>query len=231
MTKSTAIRITYIVFTLLLLAAFLANMGCGYREAARFHCHLGNQACDTLFGENTWETNDRLSNVEQNVANLNAEILSLQTTVQLMISDSADKTLQIAQLNSLIYIIENTVNNNAVFVTAALNDLTEQINDLEASIAYEQTRINDLFGDMAELQLNDSIVEYVLPCGDRANAYDEALLKTKSGQLIAYFESGNGQGNQSRFLTVLTPGSYVTTDGGHCYFTIDSSGQITNAHR
>lgn len=62
------------------------------------------------------------------------------------------------------------------------------------------------------------------PCG-RQGSYDEVLLRMSSGQILAHYASGANQ-----FLTLVSPGSYVTTDGTHCYFTVDSNGDITNEH-
>jgi len=60
-------------------------------------------------------------------------------------------------------------------------------------------------------------VELINPCED-APGYDEILLRLHNGQLIAHFSSGNIQ-----FLTLLTPGSYVVTDGTNCQFSVDSN--------
>jgi hypothetical protein len=62
------------------------------------------------------------------------------------------------------------------------------------------------------------------PCGHQA-AYDEVLLVMGNGQILAHFASGANQ-----FLTLIGPGSYVTTDGTGCYFTIDAGMNIINEH-
>jgi len=68
---------------------------------------------------------------------------------------------------------------------------------------------------LAELESNDSIVEFVDPCGDNPNKFDEILMVTSTGKYVAYFESGG-----ERFLTVLPNGSYRTTDAQKCNFSI-----------
>jgi hypothetical protein len=69
-------------------------------------------------------------------------------------------------------------------------------------------------------------VEYIDPCGTLAGSYNEVLMKTKSGKVIAYFESGG-----NRFLTILKPNTlYSTTDNQHCKFKIDNSGLITEQY-
>lgn len=69
-----------------------------------------------------------------------------------------------------------------------------------------------------------SVTQIVDVCGKQA-AFDEVLLRLANGQLLAHYASGANQ-----FLTVLTPGNYVTTDGTHCYFTVDNDLQISNIH-
>lgn len=62
------------------------------------------------------------------------------------------------------------------------------------------------------------------PCG-KQSSFDEVLLRLQNGDLLAHYASGNQQ-----FLAKITPGSYVTTDGTHCYFTVSNDGSITNEH-
>lgn len=69
-----------------------------------------------------------------------------------------------------------------------------------------------------------SVVEILDPCGDQSG-FDEVLLRTASGKWIAHF-SGHGD----NFLTILTPGTYRTTDSTRCEFTLNAGGQITNEH-
>lgn len=65
------------------------------------------------------------------------------------------------------------------------------------------------------------VEEIIDPCGDDPNNYDEVLMKFNNGDLLAYFQSGS-----KRFLTLLTPGSYQTTDAQKCKFSIDSAGNV-----
>lgn len=66
-----------------------------------------------------------------------------------------------------------------------------------------------------------SIVELLNPCG-ASGGFDEVLLRTHNNQLIAHFSSGNLQ-----FLTLLTPGSYRTTDAQNCNFTVHANMTVT----
>lgn len=62
------------------------------------------------------------------------------------------------------------------------------------------------------------------PCGHQSS-YDEVLLRLANGQLLAHYASGALQ-----YLTIVGPGNYVTTDGTHCYFTVDSDLGVSNEH-
>jgi hypothetical protein len=120
-----------------------------------------------------------------------------------------------------------SVTNNQNFVDSVTADLKSEIDSLLANVETQQAQINDMLGDMIELEAQDTIVEYILPCGDRNGIYDETIVRTKSGKLLAYFEDGG-----ARFLTLLVPGNYQTTDKTpRCSFTINSAGQIVNGHR
>jgi TolA-binding protein len=75
---------------------------------------------------------------------------------------------------------------------------------------------NNLLASLAVLQGYDSIIGYIDPCGDGAG-YDEIIMQTVSGQLIAYFENGS-----FRFLSTLPDGNYRTTDQQSCNFSVVS---------
>lgn len=69
-----------------------------------------------------------------------------------------------------------------------------------------------------------TVTELVDPCG-KQTTYDEVLMRLANNQLIAHYASGSLQ-----YLTVIGPGSYITTDGSNCYFSVDSNLQIYNEH-
>lgn len=68
----------------------------------------------------------------------------------------------------------------------------------------------------------DAIVQVVDPCGDNSGQFDEILLRLSTGELLAYFESGG-----NRFLSLIGPGNYRTTDSQQCYFTVHSDRSIS----
>lgn len=65
------------------------------------------------------------------------------------------------------------------------------------------------------------INELINPCGESGLQYEEILLRLSDNSIVAYFENGN-----KRFLSQLSSGDYVTTDGENCYFTIDENNNI-----
>jgi hypothetical protein len=67
----------------------------------------------------------------------------------------------------------------------------------------------------------DSTVD---PCG-KQTSFDEILIRLANGSLLAHYASGANQ-----FLTYVVPGTYVTTDGSHCYFTIENDGSLSHEH-
>lgn len=73
-----------------------------------------------------------------------------------------------------------------------------------------------------------SIVSVVDPCGDAPGRIDEVILRMANNQLLSLF-ADSSSGTNPR-LGILTPGSYRTTDGSNCFFTIDSSLNIINEH-
>ncbi len=71
-------------------------------------------------------------------------------------------------------------------------------------------------------------VEIVDPCGDAPGVFDEVFIRLANGKLLASF-SDNSNGQNTRF-SILVAGNYMTTDGSHCYFTVDSNNQLLNQH-
>lgn len=66
-----------------------------------------------------------------------------------------------------------------------------------------------------------AILEIIDPCGDSPGEFDEIMFRLSSGELVAYFEQGS-----KRFLTVLNPGNYRTTDKQSCRFTVTTDMQV-----
>lgn len=65
-----------------------------------------------------------------------------------------------------------------------------------------------------------NVAQIIDPCGD-GPGHDEILFVLGNGQIVAHYSSGPLQ-----FLTVLSPGNYVTTDQQACNFTLTLEGTI-----
>jgi hypothetical protein len=74
-----------------------------------------------------------------------------------------------------------------------------------------------------------TIVGLINPCGDAPYIYDEIFLKLANGTIIASF-SDDIYGTNTRF-SVLAPGTFMTTDGDRCIFSVNAAGQIYNERR
>lgn len=72
----------------------------------------------------------------------------------------------------------------------------------------------------------DGIIAIIDPCGKQSNT-DEIFLKLSTGQIIAVYAD---QGASKIHLVELVEGSWVTTDGTKCYFSVNSEGDIYNMH-
>ncbi len=213
MKQFVAVNILIFVCTILI--------SCGYQRTLRTHCHIGDtQTCDNLFGVNQEERDEQQDK----------EIDSLQAMLTELVKDVRSVEAQATQQQQMLDLLDVMAQQQGANITA-INQMLVEVNqdlvDVQNSIAYEQTRINGLAVDVANLNAQDGVIESVYPCGDRENRFDEAFLRMKSGKLIAYFESGG-----DRHLTALTPGNYRTTDSApYCYFTLNSQQQIVDARR
>lgn len=245
-------KMLYAVLIVLLVATFILTASCGYRETARSGCHIDTQTCDNLFGRDERdnqdvidglsregkEARDRLDGIERDVKNIQKEIDGLTIQVNYLIDDAKNSSMQLSLQNSLLTLLQQqitaqgSINSNQ---QAQLDNINDQIVTITSYVDYQNVRIADMLTDIANLQLSvnalnaeDTVIQYVYPCGDRAGIYDEMFLQTKSGKLIAFFEDGG-----SRHLTFLQPSAYYrTTDRApYCYFNTDANLHIVNAHR
>jgi len=89
-------------------------------------------------------------------------------------------------------------------------------------VASFQFQINQLAMRTAYLETHQPITQLIDPCGDQPGIYDEVIMRLSDGRYVAYFENGG-----ARRLSVLVPGSYSTTDGGACVFTVQPNGTLT----
>ncbi len=62
------------------------------------------------------------------------------------------------------------------------------------------------------------ITEIIEPCPESS---DEVLLRLYDGTILGHYSQGSRQ-----YLTELTEGTYQTTDGSKCNFTINADGSV-----
>lgn len=72
---------------------------------------------------------------------------------------------------------------------------------------------------------SDSIVAIIDPCGDSPTVIDEIVIILADGNvLVSFSEQANGKNTR---LALLPPGSYITTDGSSCAFTVNNDSSIS----
>jgi hypothetical protein len=127
----------------------------------------------------------------------------------------SDVEARVTQLESQVSNNINTIGILTGLIGEAGVDATLALARIEAL----ESETDSLLASIVVLQGN-SISKIIDPCGD-SSGFDEVLLKTGSGDLIAYFEVGN-----KRYLSVLGTGSYRTTDGSNCNFEVTTGGAV-----
>lgn len=212
----------YFLLGFLLTSILLVSCsGCGYQRTLRAHCHLEGQTCDNLFGVNQYEVDNNQDAVDKALA---AEVVSIKQTLDNLIQDVRFIQSQLETNNVLLTLLKQDINSNYDLIQALeVNTIA-----LEDRLNYQQVIVNNMQIELAQLAAEDTVLEYIYPCGKRTGYFEEILLRTKSGKYIAYFEE---TGSSKRFLTLLQPNvSYRTTDAKKCYFSINNDGQIINEH-
>jgi len=119
-------------------------------------------------------------------------------------------------INGRIAAIQDQIEMNIAYM-----QILHEADQLSASQAQTlQATVNAQQATLLVLQGYENVKEYVDPCGN-GPSFDEVLMRTSSGKLVAHFSSG-----ALEFFTLLTPGSYVTTDSQACQFTVTNDGKV-----
>jgi hypothetical protein len=226
-----------------ILVSLLGLTGCGFAEDFGRICgkHTGDLTvvCQGLFGGR----ND--TRQDQEISRLKQQVYDLELTTNSLISEIESITGMLSVLNLNLSSLQSQINViNAILPTladqASIDSLQAQVNyllsqqsavssqvsTLAQDIIDQQLEINNNTIDILELQSNHNVTKVVDPCGD-GPGFDEVLLRTSSGKLIASF-SQNQSGLNTRF-SILTPGSYSTTDGTGCSFTVNGDMSISSS--
>lgn len=137
-----------------------------------------------------------LAQMEQNIVNQGAEnsanLEALKSELELAISEGD----------------QDAADNLAAAVQTLENQITASQNTMQA-------QYNSLVVRLVELESEERMTEIVDPCPSISATFREVIIRTSSGKVFGYFENGN-----KRFLSVLSPGTYRTTDSRGCIFTI-----------
>ena len=185
---------------ILLIVSMLA--GCGYRQTLRHNCHGGQELCNNIFGQDEWDQDDKLNELQQIVA-------QEQTRNNQQDQQLADLNQKLVELNLKLGDLTSQLNNLQSGNDTAVNSLTAQILGVQTQIT--------------TLQMQESVTDYIMPCGQHSG-YNEVILRMKSGKNVCFFENGS-----HRFLSVLLPGNYMLSDGSNCLFSVNNQNLICTA--
>lgn len=163
----------------------------------------------------------RLTAEESSTSSLNLSVGALQ-------SDLAD----VQALANFIVSAGTTAYYDIQAQISALQDEVDAANEMNVTVNSNlvslQNEINDVLVELAVLQGYTNIVAIIDPCGAQGT-YNEVFLKLSNGKFLSSF-SENDNGKNTRFA-ILTDGSFKTTDGTNCYFTVSGGGTIiSNEH-
>jgi len=216
--------------------------GCGIAESLRDECGSDiEMGCNAVFGykdkdleEKNKEQDNRLKLLEERVTELENQVdsnynilVNINNDLQLLRSDvdllnDVDGDLQqqidnlITQLNNQQSTFNNSLVNLTNLVIQAQQDIlliNNELDNLDIRVTNINVNVNTPNGIT-----NNTVVDIIDPCGNFFNGMDEIILKTKGNEYLAYYEV-----NGHRFLSKLQNGTYTTTDGTGCTFTIAGS--------
>ena len=212
------------VMLLLVLSLMLLNLqSCGKNDI--LPTHDIKKTFGFNYDDKMNNLDDEIEALKKRVGVLEAQMETNISNINLIQSDIDSIVLDIDSLQSVVDALENSVEDNSAAIALLQSQIVNhnsRITSLESLVASLQTTTNNLLVDVAQLESNENIVEFIDPCGNWSGGYDEVILKTSSGKLLAYFENGS-----RRFLSLLTPGSYRVTDGSNCNFTVHGNMSVT----
>ena len=133
-------------------------------------------------------------------------------------SSSLALSARLAALESNMTSLKGQVSLLEILINSTEGDVTT----LQTLSTTLQDQVDDLLIDMATIQGYNNIVSIVDPCGNHPTKIDEVFLKLSTGHIVASF-SDTAAGLNTRF-SLLTDGSFSTTDGTGCSFTVSGGG-------
>lgn len=173
----------------------------------------------------------RLSDLESRMNTLDDTLNDNTTRVTFLEQSRLDLMAAIDSLNTLILSLQDDQISDATTISGLqtnVNSLNMQLADTVVELDELQGQYETILVQLATLQGYTNIVSIKNPCGNQGS-HDEVFLRLSDGKYLASF-SDNINGYNTRF-SVLTNGNYMTTDGTHCYFSVDSDGtRLYNEH-
>jgi hypothetical protein len=202
-------------FAVLLLVSLMFMLtGCGISHEAAQGCGSSFKGiCHGLLGPDDVPLDERLDEIEGRLDDVEARVGELESDYGLLAGFVNVLDAQLSGLIAIVAALDGTL-------TSITDGLQAQIDALSLQVVALQDQADQTAIEVVELSTEYRITELLDPCGNGAG-FDEVLLRTSGGDIIAYFEQG-----ANRFLSVLTPGSYRTTDGTNCNFSIDSQKRL-----
>ena len=220
-----------------LLAALLTLSSCGVTEQLARECSgTLESACHLLLGgERADELDDKVTDLRRQVRELAFRDLMLASSIMGTIGSYQREDALIKEaIAALTEQLADALAGGTV-TSADVAALQAQLASLqlkqasdkvahETQITLQESELIDVRSELVALQTGHTIMSVVDPCGP-SGGFDEVLLRSGNGQLIASFSQA-ASGLNTRFA-ILPPGSYTTTDGTTCAFVVGVDGTVT----
>lgn len=208
-----------------LLFALLA-VGCGKNEPLRTNLKALAGVNEKSDKAPVAELSGRVDDLENRVTALEGKFSTLESDLGSLSTSYATLTAVIASTQSELDALSDQNSAEHAQLQALLNAQDARLNTVDGLITSLQTVANqtqaELTGLVESLDAENRITGYLDPCGDHVGRYDEVLIVTNQGKVIAYFQDAN-----KRHLTVLLPNVfYQTTDAQSCTFKVDAYGRL-----
>jgi hypothetical protein len=206
---------------LLVILCFFSLTSCGIAENIGQNCGGDLKSlCHAVFGGDRDNDQDEvLDDHQDQIDAIKQQVQALEIQNSAALTQIAMNQSQINVINSILPTLDDQAQIDSL--QAQINALTTQIGTpvtgLQAVVTNNTVLINQLMS-------NHNVTKLVDPCGD-GPGFDEVFLRTSTGNLIASF-SQNSSGLNTRFA-VIPPGTYNTTDGTGCTFTVGLDLSVT----
>ena len=172
------------------------------------------------------ENNFDDSKINEKIADLATRVYSLELKVEssIVTIESLEQSLLDTQdfLDAQIAALEEVDADHQAEIQSLITQGTNAYNALMDDITEAQADVNNALSQLAVLNGYDNVVAFIDPCPTvPTTGYREVLMKTSSGKLVAYFESGS-----QRHLSPLVNGVFRSTDSRACNFTVQNGNVI-----